>query len=63
MGQHKDIFSNLKDCMLRSFWLSEANIYVCVRACTRARSVLIHSGEFSGEAIKGGAGFPGGALI
>ena len=42
-------------------------VCVCARArvcmCTHTRSFLIHSAEFLGEAIKGGAGFPGGALI
>ena len=38
-------------------------VCVCVRVCTHACSFLIHSAEFLGEAIKGGAGFPGGALI
>ena len=38
-------------------------VCVCVCACTHVRSVLIHSAEFSGEPIKGGAGFPGDALI
>ena len=38
-------------------------VCVCVHVCTHACSFLIHSAEFLGEAIKGGAGFPGGALI
>ena len=40
-------------------------VCVCVCVCVRAHvlSVLIHSAEFSGEQIKGGAGFPGDALI
>ena len=44
MGQHKDIFSNLKDCVLKSFWLQEANIYVyvCVCVCVHAR-VHVHT--------------------
>ena len=36
---------------------------MCVHGCTHVCSVLMHSAEFSGEAVKGGYGFPGGALI